>query len=159
MVGDNVYNSKGVLLSTGIFDGVEISLDDIENPESKGFIPDKFGGKDNPYDYASIFLRGSCELFALALHQLKGYAGLILCNSEGREIHYFCTEQKNGIVYFIDVRGITCDIEELVSEFVEDEYSLKEYEFPKDDSLSYMDQYGLRFAKWIIEEEDWYNLT
>ena len=154
-----MFNSKGILISTCVFDDAEKGLVDIKNTEFEEHIPESYDGDDNPYEDAEIFLHGSCDLFALALHQIKGYAGIVLCNSEGDDVHYFCKKHNKGILYFIDVRGITCDIEEIVSEFVVGEYSLKEYEFPEDNSLTDEEQYGLKFAKRIIEEENWYNIS
>ena len=99
---------------------VEKHLETIKNPRND---------KDtiNPYLDAQIFLRGSCDLFALALNKefgFKPYAFVPPDNKDGL-IHCFCVSSYLGRPAYVDVRGVTTDFEELISPFEE----LREFEF------------------------------
>lgn len=60
-------------LPTGFFRDGEKGLHTIENPKYETSDPDDFEGEENLYENAEIFLKGSCQLFALALHEKYGY--------------------------------------------------------------------------------------
>ena len=114
---------------------------------------------DNPYEMADIFLNGSCDIFALYLHNKYGYEIYKLSNRPA--IHYFCIDYSKGIKKYIDVRGITTSYEEFICEFprlkkidinsakkVEKLDIEKDIEQNKNDKFLY---FGLKFAEDIIE--------
>ncbi len=67
----------------------------------------------NPYEDASYFLQGSCELFALALHQEFGFKVYTIPTKIS--FHCFCKSNYNGAEVYIDVRGATTDFNEFIS--------------------------------------------
>lgn len=102
-----------------------------------------------PYDCASNFLMGSCQLFALELNHKYGYQ--IFEIRQNIAVHYFCKTIKNEKDCYIDVRGITNDF----SEFLfgtnlsrKDDYTIREAKVVLDDEW---DKLGLKFARKIIE--------
>lgn len=81
------------------------------------------------------YLYGRCDEFALALNKMFGYAIILwLDYIEKKEVlvHAFNVLEKEGKRYYVDVRGITDNIEDITSSFdyYEDpefkEYSLDE---------------------------------
>lgn len=129
---------------------VEKHLETIKNPRNDYAVI-------NPYSDAQIFLRGSCDLFALALNKefgFKPYAFVPPNNKDGL-IHCFCVSSYLGRPAYVDVRGVTTDFEELIFPFRE----LREFEFQlipfnlheteklKEDGA----EIGFEFAQRIIE--------
>jgi spore coat protein CotH len=121
---------------------------------------DDFAGDDNPYYDAYIFLHGSCELFAWELNRRYGYEGLNLQIPGCNNCHFFCkTTMANGTEVYIDVRGITDNIHEIINEFAGKEYRIVPYIFPKENELTAAEIHGVRFAKQIIDDnEGYYNM-
>lgn len=62
-------------------------------------------------------LHGYCTTFAKLLHRKYGYPVYKIEKKNGNYIHCFCTAIWNGITYYIDVRGITNNYDEFISEF------------------------------------------
>lgn len=132
------------------------SLMEILNPyycEIQSDDPDSF---DDLYYSARIFLQGSCHLFALALHEHFGYDVYEVDNFEGKLAHVFCKGQYMGREVFIDVRGITTDIDECFEEFncfLHYDYHIIPHDISIDRQLPDSgDETGFRFAKWLVKE-------
>ena len=53
------------------------------------------------------FLHGGCVEFACALHDRYSYPVEHIQKPDGSLTHAYCVAQKNGHLYFIDIRGIT----------------------------------------------------
>lgn len=74
-----------------------------------------------PMDYlytdAWIFLHGSCHLFALALHKEFGYEVYEIRDYDDYMRHVFCKATYRGQDVYIDVRGVTTDFSECMSDF------------------------------------------
>ena len=104
------------------------------------------------YEYASIFLHGSCQLFAFELHNRYGYEGVNLQVPGNVDRHFFCTTIVNGKDVYIDVRGITDNLDDLIDEFIDDDYEIVEYDFSDEQNLSEADKIGLEFARQIIDD-------
>lgn len=67
----------------------------------------------NAYD----FLHGSCNEFAYMLNEKYGYPVFEIKDEKGNLIHSFTRVDTDSQHYFIDVRGITTDYSEFISEF------------------------------------------
>ena len=63
------------------------------------------------------FLHGECDIFARYLSDKYGYMMSALYEEPNQLIHAYCTNEVNGVVYYIDVRGITDNWEEFIREF------------------------------------------
>lgn len=63
------------------------------------------------------FLHGYCDEFAFSLHEKFGYPVYQINDEDGKMIHCFAMIIFNDIHYFIDVRGVTTDYSEFLSEF------------------------------------------
>ena len=68
------------------------------------------------YD-AEYFLHGLCHIFAYALHKKFNYDIYELRSEADSIIHWYCIYEYNGNTVYIDVRGITTNYEEFLSEF------------------------------------------
>ena len=79
-----------------------------------------FKNGDCVYYEANIFLHGICHIFAYVLHQKFGYDILEVKNKSGSMIHWCCITKHNGRKLYIDVRGMTTDYDEFLSEFQPD---------------------------------------
>ncbi len=104
------------------------------------------------YDDASIFIFGSCHLFALALQMTYGYKIYQLEVSGG--VHYFC-KSKDG-TKFIDVRGVTGNFKEFTRDTtIKNAHSDNSipYEIEVDDLLEHNADLGLAFALAIIKTD------
>ena len=64
-----------------------------------------------------IFLHGSCHLFALALHKEFGYEVYEIRDYDDYMRHVFCKATYRGQDVYIDVRGVTTDFSECMSDF------------------------------------------
>lgn len=78
------------------------------------------------------FLHGYCNEFAYMLNEKYGYPIYEIVDHTGTLIHSFARLDQNNIHYFIDVRGITTDYHEFISEFEDwtDEETSIENTFP-----------------------------
>lgn len=74
---------------------------------------DSFGRTVSAYD----FLHGFCNIFAEVLNAKYGYPIYVIIDDNGYCVHCFCVNIVNGVNYYIDVRGITTDYIEFISEF------------------------------------------
>ncbi len=109
---------------------------------------------ESPYEDASIFLHGSCNLFAFTLQRKYGYNGINLQLPKNSNAHYFCKSKYNGKTFYIDVRGITTNLNEIISEFIHknENYKIIPYDFAEEKVLKKEDVYGIKFAEQIIED-------
>ena len=144
--------NKGYYLTKKLLCKYELETIKIEDfPEIEICDPDE----TCPYVDASDFLMGSCQLFAIELNKKFGYPiyAIIL---KGQMIHCFCQVQKNETTYYIDVRGITNDYSNFLSEtnvLKESNFVIKEYIV---DSFDEWDEIGLKFAQLLIEKNPEY---
>ena len=67
----------------------------------------------NAYD----FLHGNCNEFSFALNQRYGYPIFEIKDGSGNLVHSFNRMDTDSQQFFIDVRGITTDYFEFMSEF------------------------------------------
>ncbi len=151
-MSNNIKNfSKKI--STGYYLKGYHKLRCIENKQYEEINLENFEDGDNPYDDAWIFLHGSCQLFALALQRKYGYLAVNLQINGNSNAHYFCQSSYKGKTVYIDVRGITTDLNDVISEFIYKDYDYKiiKYNFGEE-RLSKADEHGLKFAEQIIED-------
>ena len=71
---------------------------------------------------AYSFLHGECAIFAYALAKEFGYKiNILYANDFFSNLPYFChsycTFEKGGVTYYVDIRGITANFEEMINEF------------------------------------------
>lgn len=69
-----------------------------------------------PYVDAWIFLHGSCDLFAYALHQHFGFQ-IYELKDDDKLIHCYCKLNYCEMEIYVDVRGATTDKKAFFSEF------------------------------------------
>lgn len=108
------------------------------------------------YSNADCFRQGSCQLFALALHDTFGYTVYEI--SDNLSKHWFCKKTIGKDTFYIDVRGITNDFCAFIATLeylycavdTSFEYCILQDTPDKDD---YVHQFGLEFAKWIIDRD------
>ena len=141
-------------ISTGYYMIGDDKLKSVENKKYEEVNLDIFEDGVNPYDNARVFLHGSCQLFALALQKKYGYSALNLQIKNNLNSHYFCQSNYKGKNVYIDVRGITTDLNDVIFEFTSgnNDYKIDLYEFADESILSKSDEHGLEFAEQIIEE-------
>lgn len=66
---------------------------------------------EHPYTNAYDLHMGSCDLFALALHEEFGYE---MCRIDyPRSFHMFCRTEKEGQIIYIDASGMSSNLQEL----------------------------------------------
>ncbi|MCI9545762.1 MAG: hypothetical protein HFH60_03595 [Lachnospiraceae bacterium] len=148
-------------LPTGFFVMEEEWLSDINNKDYKKANLNDFEDGVNPYDDASVLLKGSCNLFAFALHKKYGYTCLNLQTESNSNAHYFCKASYMEKEVYIDVRGITANLNDVISTFTAGEkYNIIEYDFRNEKILSKADEHGLEFAEHLINIlPDFYNVN
>ena len=97
----------------------------------------------SPNDDAEVFLKGNCNMFALALHHVYGYP---IYKFNGFEKHYFC--MKDG--KYIDVRGVMDEITTSISrhKIKPEEIVVAEEYMPEND----IETEAYDFAKEIIKQ-------
>ena len=141
--GQSIYEIEKILQQEKIEDYPEIEFDDPY--------------ETCPYDSASDFLMGSCELFALALHNKFGYTVFEIVSS-GRLVHTFC--MKAGSRVFIDIRGITSNEDDFMSgvRILEgDGYEIRPRDISEDQGLlNEWDSLAMEFANAIINRHPKY---
>ena len=93
------------------------SLRNVENEEYLKIQCKDEDAVDYVYTDAEVFLHGSCNLFALALHEEFEYEVYEIRDSKDIMAHVFCRATYRGQIVYIDVRGVTTDFVECVSEF------------------------------------------
>lgn len=114
-----------------------------------------------PYASADDFLMGSCELFALALHNKYGY-DVFEVVSDGKMVHTFCKEDDFNA--FIDVRGITENINDFMDGVMISsgtDYEIRPRDISEDQRLSNeWDSLAMEFANAIINRHpDYYDVA
>ena len=111
---------------------------------------------DYLYTNSELFLHGSCNLLALALHDEFGYEVYEIRDNEDRMFHVFCKATYHGQDGYIDVRGITTDFAECLSDFSNRMYRgyyITRRDLGEDRALDGEgDITGYRFAKDIVEK-------
>ena len=110
---------KGHYLASNI----TVSLYNVQNENYTEIQCNDEDSADFLYTNSWIFLHGSCNLFALALHDEFGYEVYEIRDKENHMRHVFCKSLYQGQEVYIDVRGITTDIRECLSEFRNDFYN------------------------------------
>lgn len=107
------------------------------------------------YKDAYVFLHGSCQLFALALHENFGYEVYEIRNNQGVMVHTFCLADYKGQVVYVDIRGVTTNIVECMSEFpaLYSGYSIDKHNIEEDRRLEIEgEEIGYQFAQSIIQQ-------
>ncbi len=138
----NQFYDGNLLQSVCIDDFPEINIDDPHGECS--------------YIDARNFLRGSCNLFALALNEKYGYDVYELFDLDGRYIHTFCMTSYYQEKMYIDIRGKTVDFDEFIDGILyasENGCCMKECDINKEKELSERwDKVGIEFANAIINK-------
>ena len=98
-------------------DNVSKSLNRITNDGYSKIQCKDENAMDYLYTDAWIFLHGSCHLFALALHKEFGYEVYEIRDYDDYMRHVFCKATYRGQDVYIDVRGVTNDFSECMSDF------------------------------------------
>lgn len=101
---------------------------------------------ENPYSTAEQLHMGSCDLFALALHEEFGYEMFRV--DYQNSFHMFCRTEKDGKTIFIDASGMSENVHDLQpgKHFnIEDAYSVENLVFEDG-----WDEVGIRFARCFI---------
>lgn len=102
---------------------------------------------------ASGYLRGSCNIFALALESEFQYPAFIIENaSDGKSFHAFCQVCKNGIFYFVDARGVTTSFDEFLlvaREFADREFIVRRVDDDDRKNWAQDDDFNLVFQSMI----------
>ena len=106
--------------------GFYIKLDEL-NEEFEDYDFD-FSFLENEISYKRItpdwFLHGNCDIFACYLHEKYGYEIKAIYEYDSNQlIHVYCTAEINNKTVYIDVRGITDDWNEFITEY-DDWYSV-----------------------------------
>lgn len=130
----------------GFYEEPDSLLKDFEEPD--WFFLENIGGEYEVYANnmcsdginrnfqisAYDFLHGCCNEFAYMLNEKYGYPVFEIKGEEGNLIHSFARVDTDSKHYFIDVRGITTDYSEFISEFEDwtDEETSIENTFPVD---------------------------
>lgn len=111
---------------------------------------------DYLYTDAWCFLHGSCNLFALVLHEKFGYDVYEIRDDKDRMVHMFCQGTYKGQDVYIDVRGVTTDCVECFSEFrafLQGGYKISSCDIDEDMRLEDEgDKTGYSFAKALVEK-------
>lgn len=108
------------------------------------------------YSDASVFLQGSCQLFAHCLHNKFGYKIYSIRCRDYFGLHIFCKSEIYGKEAYIDIRGITSDFNSFCDGLTGKDYSIDaiipyEDSFESDIREDKGAEFGYRFAKCIVE--------
>ena len=137
-------------------DNVINSLRSVRNEHYDEIQCEDDDATDYLYTNSELFLHGSCNLLALALHDEFGYEVYEIRDNEDRMFHIFCKATYHGQDAYIDVRGITTDFAECLSEFSNRMYRgyyITRRDLGEDRALDGEgDITGYRFAKDIVEK-------
>lgn len=132
------------------------SLRNVENKEYLKIQCKNEDAVDYIYTDAEVFLHGSCNLFALALHEEFKYEVYEIRDSKGIMVHVFCRAIYRNRIVYIDVRGVTTDFVECVSEFRNyfyNDYYIVARNIEEDKWLENEgDKTGYQFARSIIKK-------
>jgi len=129
-------------------------LKGIANPEiTESMVKDDEDGR-GVFETADVFRMGRCDIFSIALNREFGYAAYKIGETEDGLTHSFCVTFVESRMLFVDVRGMTTDLNQFCSGFsfktgdvltrqdVEREYR----------QLEDAEQFGYRFAMRIIHD-------
>ena len=146
--------------------GFYIKMDEL-NEEYEDYEYD-FNFLEDEISYKNItpdwFLHGNCDIFACYLHEKYGYEMKAIYDCDGELIHVYCTAEINDETVYIDVRGITDDWDEFITEFDDWDYSddcpIKTFKTPKYYRKAKKDNDDIFNAAKAIEyeNEDFYNV-
>ena len=146
------YFHKGHYLENNSMD----SLRTVENEEYSKIQCKDEDAVDYVYTDAELFLHSSCNLFALALHEEFEYNVYEIRDNQDIMAHIFCMAIYRGQVVYIDIRGVTTDIVECVSEFrnfLHNGYYIVARNIEEDKCLDNEgDKTGYQFAQSIIKK-------
>lgn len=97
---------------------------------------------------AFYYLHGICHEFALALNEIFGYDIVLWINFDedihsNALVHAFNTFTYNGKQYYVDVRGITDDLNDIIDEFDYYEDLIDVIGHNKKDSQNILKELGL----------------
>ena len=131
------------------------SLREVKNEHYDNIDCEEEDAADYLYTDAQVLLRGSCTLFALALHEKYGYEVYEILDDEDRLAHVFCKSSFHGQDVYIDVRGKTTDFSEIAMPFrhwLRKGYRICKRNLDEDRKMENPgDNTGYPFAKEIIE--------
>ena len=184
LIKEGVYKEKlydGIATVRGVEMANRKKLILIQDGEHKGFYNDedftkalqniryeefkkKPDDEEFPYDSAHPLLRGSCNIFAVALKNVLDYNVYIIQGNDRKGFHAFGQIYKDWKWYYVDARGITSSFDEftsVASEFVHDEYTIRlvtEDDLKDWEAANYYNE-GLMFAEAFIKKyKDCYTL-
>lgn len=140
----SLFEKKYWVLEDELLNEINIKYKEPDNEELYEIFVDE--GYAN-YEDARIFLYGSCDLFAIALHRKFGYKMFKLENNS----HFFCESTYNDITIYIDVRGMTLNYDSLIAPFIHDG-STKKIEYIDNCEMSESEKFGFEFANQIIDD-------
>ena len=146
--------------------GFYIKLDEL-NEEFEDY-DYSFDFLENEISYKRItpdwFLYGNCDIFACYLHEKYGYEMKAIYEYDSEQlIHVYCIAEINNKTVYIDVRGITDDWNEFITEY-DDWYSsdctTETFKIPKYYYESKKDNDDIFMAAKAIEyeNEDFYDI-
>lgn len=155
------YEFKQGFFHTGYYVGGESvkKLEQVDNPEWN--FEDSDDAKPGfDYESANVFVKGSCNIFAIALAKNTHIKTFNWFGSNDGLVHAFGMTTYKGMDAYVDVRGATTDFEEFIQPFssigesfnpipqnVMDEYI----------EMNESDRFGYRFAERLIcEHRDYY---
>lgn len=100
------------------------------------------------------FLHGYCNYFSLVLHNKYGYEVMNLYDYDKTLIHSFCIYNNN----YIDVRGITSNLNEFLVDF-EDWVTIDDFYYKPSDNtfIKVKDKNIYSVCEYIIEKYDIYS--
>ncbi len=111
---------------------------------------------ESPYTNAYDLHMGSCDLFALALHDKYGYE---MCRIDYyHSFHMFCRTEKDGKIVYIDASGMSSNLQDLqLGQKIELDKVYTVNELKCDGEF---DDVGLGFARRLIERyPDYYDVN
>jgi hypothetical protein len=108
------------------------------------------GVVEHPYTDAGVLHMGSCDLFAVALHERFGYE---ICRVDyEHSFHMFCRTEIEGKTVYIDASGMSTNLQDLqLGEKIGEIYSVDEVTCDGE-----FDDIGLGFARRFIEKHKEY---
>lgn len=159
-----IIRKEKIVLCSGFYASYNINAEQVLcNIECESVLNiDEWKELEHPYQQLSIFLKGSCQLFALALNKKYGYPVYEITQMD-RVIHCFCIKEYNHQKMYIDIRGATSDFEEFmlgVNMIEGKEYSLRLRRSQEDETLNgEWDDIGYALAQATIEKfSEYYEL-
>lgn len=121
------------------------------------FFKEEPDDEDFAYGDAESLLCGSCQIFALSLSKILGYAPYIIKSKDAEHFHAFCQFSKDHQIYYVDARGITTSFDEFMEVagvFAPGEFVIREITSHDIDEWNQDEKYlneALAFAEAIIK--------